>query len=225
VKTTLALLIAVPLAVWAAPPAQPPVPLPPGYHGPVPAPPRVSPYPPGYSCRAAKVVIDDFGDIYKDDTKLGSGAQDFKAACNGDVAWRDAYEHVRRNTQDLGGSVQTYEIAFNTGNVAWLDTDGSLFRDEVRLGGSISQWQLVGFTGDVVWTDTAQRIYKNGRALGNGAVRFDVSRFTGTVGWLDVSNNLYKEDRKIASDVSTFSFNADGRLSWQDLSGATHSEK
>jgi hypothetical protein len=175
VNSILALLLGS-CVLFAAPPAPPPVPLPPGYHGPVPAPPRPSPYPAGYVCHAAAVSIDAYGNIYKNGAKLGQGAESFQAACNGDVAWRDGFEHLYRNDVEIdGGSFveAPYEIAFNT--------------------------------GDVIWGDSGSGLYKNGKKLGD-ALRVELNGMTGDVGWLDSSNVLYKNDRRLASDVSTFWF-------------------
>jgi hypothetical protein len=191
VKTILALLLASPL-VFAAPPASPPVPLPPGYHGPVPAPRPIPQFPEGYQCRPAAVVLDSYGNLYKDGKKLGQGVKEFKADCIGGVAWRDGFSHVYRNETEIdGGSFveSPFQIAFNT--------------------------------GDVIWGDSSSGLYKNGKKLGD-AIRVELNGLTGDAAWLDSDNNLYKNDSRRASGVSNFWFkDTFGKLQWQDFYGKT----
>jgi hypothetical protein len=191
VKTILALLLAS-SPLFAAPPAPPQVPLPPGYHGPIPAPRPRPLYPEGYECHPAKVELDSYGNLYKDGTKIGQGVKDYKADCIGNVAWKDGFDHLYRNTSQIdGGSFveSTYEIAFNT--------------------------------GDVIWGDSSSGLYKNGKLLGN-AVRVEMNGLTGDVAWMDSDNQLYKNVGRRASAVSYFWFKNDfGKLQWQDFYGKT----
>ncbi len=203
------------------------------------------------NCSNMPVMYTRNGDLYKNGQKLGSNVSSYKAACSGDVAWRDGYGAIYKNETNLGDSSRNFEIALYTGDVFWRNSYGRLYKDSSEIGnartfavadhtgdiawrdnygrlykngielGNSNRYQIVGHTGDVVWVNNYGILCKNQEELGNSS-RFAVAERTGDVAWKDSYSRLYLNKTQIASNCRSFELREDGKLLWRDMSGEYH---
>ncbi|MBI5623599.1 MAG: hypothetical protein HY924_07465 [Elusimicrobia bacterium] len=176
------------------------------------------------ACESLPVVYIRSGEIFKNGELLGSRANNFRANCDGAVAWADSSGGLHLDAEELASRVNAYDLAWHGDALVWTDSSGVLHK---HAGGAskaydrVSSFTFLRYTGDVVWRDSWGDLHRNESKLGRVSA-YKAAERTGDVAWTDSYGDLYRNHVLLGRASEYRIADRTGDVAWKDGYGSLY---